>query len=235
MPEPLRRAAQQWRLDRYGPFTAQFGIKGEPPRLATDDASRALIQVIGFEDATTVGTAVDRVNRGELVDAPVGHFTVTTRHDPSQAAPGPYGPLHTLRFETLAPYENPDGEWVRERAGYRMRCWQALAGRTSGLGEISLLFAFADTPQDRERRFRTTRRGSLRQGALVTEQTFTGRPHPDCATTRTPIPGLYLGGGGVHPGIPGSLASGYLAATSVCTDLGLHQWWPEPESPATPG
>jgi phytoene dehydrogenase-like protein len=234
VPEALLRAAQQWRLDRPGPFTAHFGIKGEPPRLAADDASRALIQVIGFEDATTVGTAVDRVDRGELVDAPVGHLTVTSRHDPSQAATGPFGPLHTLRFEALAPYENPDGSWVHERAGYRMRCWQALVEQTSGLGETSPLFAFADTPQDRERRFRTTRHGSLRQGALVPEQTFTNRPHPDCASTRTPIPGLYLGGGGVHPGIPGSLASGYHAAASVCTDLGLRRWWPQPESSATP-
>ena len=34
----------------------------------------------------------------------------------------------------------------------------------------------------------------MRQGALIREQTFTNRPHPDCATTRTPIPGMYLGG-----------------------------------------
>jgi phytoene dehydrogenase-like protein len=168
---------------------------------------------------------VDRVDGGEIVDSPAGHLTVTSRHDPTQAAPGPFGPLHTLRFQALAPYETS----VRQRAEYRSRCWQALTAHTAGLGDARLLFEFADTPQDIERRFRTTRRGSPRQGALVAGQTFTDRPHPECSTTRTLIPGVYIGGGGVHPGIPGSLAGGYLSAAAVCADLGLERWWPEPE------
>jgi phytoene dehydrogenase-like protein len=226
VPEGIRRTVESWRLDRPGPFTAHFGIKGEPPRLATDEATGALTQVVGFEDAAHVGAVVDSVDRGELADSPAGHLTVTTRHDPTQAASGPYGPLHTLRFEALAPYEN--ASWVRQRAEYRARCWEALAALTSGLSDSRLLFEFADTPQDIERRFRTTRRGSRRQGALVSGQTFTERPHPECSTTRTPIPGVYIGGGGVHPGIPGSLAGGYLAAGTICADLGFDRWWPEP-------
>ena len=31
----------------------------------------------------------------------------------------------------------------------------------------------------------------------------------------------YLGGGAVHPGVPGSLGGGYNAAVSVAEDLGL--------------
>jgi phytoene dehydrogenase-like protein len=228
VPEGIRLAAGAWRLDRTGPFTAHYGIKGEAPRLSTDDASRALIQVLGFEDAATVAGLLDRTDRGELVDPPAGHLTVTSLHDRSQSAAGPFGPLHTLRFEALAPYQHPAGAWMRERASYRARCWDALTARTSRLAESRALFAFADTPQDIERRFRTTRHGSLRQGALLREQTFTNRPHPDCSTTRTPAPGVYIGGGGVHPGIPGTLAGGYHAAAAVCEDLDLERWWPEP-------
>jgi phytoene dehydrogenase-like protein len=224
----IRQGAEDWRVDRTGPFTAHFGIKGEPPRLATDDATRALVQVVGFDDAASVGEVLDRTDRGELPQAPAGHVTVTTRHDRTQAAPGPFGPLHTLRFEGPAPYENPNGSWVRQRADYRSRCWEELTAQTSGLADTRLLFAFADTPQDIERRFRTTRNGSLRQGALYREQTFSQRPHPECSTTRTPIPGVYIGGGGVHPGIPGSLAGGYHTAAAVCADLGLERWWPVP-------
>jgi phytoene dehydrogenase-like protein len=227
VPEGIRQAAQAWRLDRTGPFTAHFGIKGEPPRLA-GEASRALVQVLGFEDASSVAGLLDRTDRGELVDPPAGHLTVTTEYDRTQAAPGPFGPLHTLRFESLAPYQHPAGTWVRERAVYRGRCWDALTARTTGLGGRRPLFAFADTPPDIERRFRTTRNGSPRQGALIREQTFTNRPHPDCSTTRTPVPGVYIGGGGVHPGIPGTLAGGYHAATAACADLGLERWWPLP-------
>jgi len=228
VPEGIRQAAEAWRLDRTGPFTAHYGIKGEPPRLATDDASRALVQVLGFDDAASVADLLDRADSGELVDPPAGHLAMTTLHDRTQAAIGPFGPLHTMRFETLAPYTHPTGAWVPERAAHRARCWQALTARTSGLVDRRPLFAFADTPQDIERRFRTTRNGSLRQGALVPEQTFTNRPHPDCSTTRTPVSGVYIGGGGVHPGIPGSLAGGYHAAAAVCEDLGFQRWWPVP-------
>jgi phytoene dehydrogenase-like protein len=228
VPDAVRQAAAAWRLDPTGPFTAHFGIKGEPPEVATEEASRALIQVLGFENAAAVGEHLDAVADGRLPASPAGHLTVTTRHDPTQAAPGPYGPLHTLRFQTMAPYEHPDGAWDRQRTEYRSRCWEFATGHTSGLDRAQLLFAFADSPRDIERRFRTTRRGSVRQGALVRSQTFANRPHPDCSTTRTPIEGLYLAGGGVHPGVPGSLAGGYNAAGAVCSDLGIERWWPEP-------
>jgi phytoene dehydrogenase-like protein len=228
VPEGVRQGAESWQLDPTGPFTAHFGIKGEPPKLPSEDASLALLQVVGFQDAAAVGEQLDTVGSGRLPQTPAGHLTVTTLHDPTQAAPGPYGPLHTLRFETMTPYEHPDGPWDRQRSEFRSRCWDFAVGHTSGLDQARLLFAFADSPRDLERRFRTARNGSVRQGALVPGQTFAGRPHPDCSTTKTPIEGLYLGGGGVHPGVPGSLAGGYNAASAVCRDLELERWWPEP-------
>lgn len=229
VPEGIRQAAAAWRLDSAAPFVAHFGIKGEPPRLATDDATRAFMQVIGFEDEAAVAEHLAVVAQGQLPKYPAGQLTVTTRHDPTQAAPGPYGPLHTLRFETMVPSTLQQGAWDRKRAAdYRTQCWNLLTSHTVGLDQVRLLASFAESPRDIERRFRTTRNGSVRQGALVRTQTFTYRPHPDCSGTRTPIPGLYLGGGGVHPGIPGSLAGGYHAARTVCSDLGLPIWWPEP-------
>ena len=60
-------------------------------------------------------------------------------------------------------------------------------------------------------------------------QTFAARPHPDCCTGHTLVRGLYLAGGGTHPGVPGSLGGGYHAATAVCADNpNLVRWWPEP-------
>jgi len=230
VPDDIRQAAERWRLDRTGPFTGHFGIKGEPPRLATEKATRALVQVVGFENASAVAEHLEEAASGRLPASTAGHLTVTTLHDPTQAAPGPYGPLHTLRFQTMAPYENPKGAWDRKRSEYRSRCWDFVARHTVGLDQARLLFAFADSPWDIERRFYTTRNGSVRQGALVRDQTFAARPHPDCSGTRTPIEGLYLAGGGVHPGVPGSLGGGYNAARAICGDLGLERWWPEPAS-----
>jgi phytoene dehydrogenase-like protein len=224
VPNGIRDTAEAWELDPAAPFTAHFGIKGEP-----GEASGALVQVVGFDDASAVGDAFAAAADGRIPATPAGHVTVTTRHDASQAAPGPYGPLHTLRYQTMAPYQHPDGPWDRKRPDYRSACWELLAERLDGLTGARLLFAFADTPHDIERRFRTTRMGSLRQGAITRAQTFAGRPHPDCSASRTPLHGLYLGGGGVHPGLPGSLGGGYNAARAVCRDLDLEAWWPEPE------
>jgi phytoene dehydrogenase-like protein len=69
----------------------------------------------------------------------------------------------------------------------------------------------------------------VRQGSLVRSQTVAARPLRDCSDCRTPVEGLYLGGGGVHPGVPGSLGGGYNAARAICRDLGLEVWWSEPE------
>jgi phytoene dehydrogenase-like protein len=53
----------------------------------------------------------------------------------------------------------------------------------------------------------------------VAEQTLANRPHPSCSTGRTPVEGLYLGGGGVHPGVPGCLGGGHNVAAVVAEDL----------------
>jgi phytoene dehydrogenase-like protein len=228
VPEAIRAAAQAWQTDACGPFTAHYGIKGESPRLATQQATEALLQVLGFADAGAVGDHLEAAGTGRMPAAPAGHLTVTSRHDATQASPGPFGPLHTLRFETRAPFRNPEGEWVRARVGYRDRCRDLIAQQTQGLEAARELFAFADSPRDIERRFRTTRNGSVRQGALSRGQTFANRPHPDCSSGHTPIEGLFLGGGGMHPGVPGCLAGGIHAARAVCETLGQEPWWAEP-------
>jgi phytoene dehydrogenase-like protein len=120
----------------------------------------------------------------------------------------------------MAPFELSGGGWNRGRTELRRACWDAAATHFDGLDDANVLFQFCDTPLDIERRFSTTRRGSLRQGALVPEQTLDRRPHPSCATGRTPVKGLYLGGGAVHPGVPGCLAGGVNAAAVVLEDLG---------------
>ena len=76
----------------------------------------------------------------------------------------------------------PTPGWDRMRTSYRARCWEALTAHFDGLKAAKLLFQFCDTPRDIERRFGTTRRGSLRHGALVPGQTLTDRPHPSCSS-----------------------------------------------------
>jgi phytoene dehydrogenase-like protein len=228
VPPELRVAASDWRVEGSGPFTAHFGIKGEPPAPASGrGGGDALIRIFGFGSASEVDRRFASALRGELPAPVAGHLTVVSAHDPLQASPGPYGPLHTLRMQTHVPFELPDAGWSRERTVHRARCWEALVEHFPDLARATLLFEFCDTPQDIERRFGTTRRGSLRQGALTADQTLVARPHPSCSSGRLPLAGVYLGGGGVHPGVPGSLAGGYNVAALVAEDLGLRRWWPE--------
>jgi phytoene dehydrogenase-like protein len=225
VPGELREAAEGWAADETGPYTAHFGIKGEPPGPAGGGGREALIRVFGFSGPDDVDERFQAVLRRELPSGIAGHLTVVTAHDRMQASPGPYGPLHTLRMQTLVPFEHPDGSWDRVRTAYRAACWEAAVGHFEGLADARLLFQFSDTPPDLERRFGTTRRGSVRQGALAGGQTLTARPHRSCSSGRTPLPGLYLGGGGVHPGIPGCLGGGYRAAALVAEDRGFEPWW----------
>jgi phytoene dehydrogenase-like protein len=220
-PAELREAADAWIVEETGPFTAHFGIRGEPPRPAGGGAGDALMRIFGFAEAADVERHFQAACDGRLPADVAGHLTAVSLHDPLQASPGPYGPLHTLRVQTLVPFEHSEGSWDRRRTAFREACWEAATAHFPELDDARLLFRFCDTPLDIERRFGTTRRGSVRQGALVAEQTLANRPHPSCSTGRTPLAGLYLGGGAVHPGVPGSLGGGFNAAVVVAADMGL--------------
>jgi phytoene dehydrogenase-like protein len=179
------------------------------------------LRLVGFGSAQDLDDHLTAVRGGRLPERPAGVLSVTTAHDPLQASPGPYGPLHTLRFDTFAPLNHPDGSWDSNRRGYRAECWRFLCGEFPALREARLIAQFADAPGDLRRRFATTSAGTVRQGALRPSQTLALRPHPLCADTRTPVPGFYLGGGGVHPGVPGLLSAGMLAAQAIRADRRL--------------
>jgi phytoene dehydrogenase-like protein len=215
----LAAAGRAWTFDDLAAFTAHYGIRGDPP--ASPRPREPYLRLIGFGGVGDLDAHISAVRRGRLPERPAGAVAVTTAHDPLQASPGPFGPLHTLRFDTFAPQRHPDGPWYRARRGYREQCWAFLGQRLPALRQARLIAQFADAPGDLERRFAVTRGGTVRQGALSPAQTLTGRPHESCAGARTPIEGFYLGGGAAHPGIPGLLAAGALAARAVLADRGF--------------
>ncbi|HEY6276235.1 MAG TPA: FAD-dependent oxidoreductase [Streptosporangiaceae bacterium] len=219
VPAELAAAGRDWRFDDLACFTAHFGIAGVPP--VSRHGREPYLRLAGFTGTQDLEDHLAAVRGGRLPERPAGSLTVTTAHDPLQASPGPYGPLHTLRFDTFAPVHHPDGSWDRARRDYRAGCWRFLCEEFPELREARLIAQFADAPGDLRRRFGTTAAGTVRQGILSPAQALDNRPHPACAATRTPVPGLYLGGGGVHPGVPGLLSAGMLAAQAVRADLGL--------------
>jgi len=219
VPPELAAAGRGWAFDELGCFTAHFGIAGLPP--VSPHGDEPYLRLVGFDGAQDLGDHLAAVRGGRLPERPAGALSVTTAHDPLQASPGPYGPLHTLRFDTFAPLNHPGGPWDARRRDYRERCWRFLCGEFPALREAKLIAQFADAPGDLRRRFATTSAGTVRQGALRPSQTLVLRPHPLCADTRTPVPGFYLGGGGVHPGVPGLLGAGMLAAQAIRADQRL--------------
>jgi phytoene dehydrogenase-like protein len=216
VPAELAAAARDWAFDGLACFTAHFGIVGEPP--VSRHGSEPCMRLVGFGSVQDLDDHLAAVRSGRLPQRPAGVLSVTTAHDPLQASPGPYGPLHTLRFETFAPLNHPDGPWERHRRHYREECWRFLAGEFPALRDAQLIAQFADAPGDLSRRFATTGAGTVRQGKLTPGQALDHRPHRLCADTRTPVPGFYLGGGGVHPGVPGLLGAGILAARAIRAD-----------------
>jgi phytoene dehydrogenase-like protein len=219
VPDELAAAGRDWVTDDLGCFTAHFGIVGPPP--AAPGGGEPYLRLVGFDGAHDLDDHLAAVRAGRLPRRPAGVLSVTTAHDPLQASPGPYGPLHTLRFDSFAPLSHPGGSWDRARRAYRGECWGFLSQEFPALREAQLIAQFADAPGDLRRRFGTPGAGTVRQGTLTPAQTLDRRPHPLCADTRTPVPGFYLGGGGVHPGVPGLLSAGLLAAQALRADQGL--------------
>jgi len=226
----LAAAATAWVFDDLAAFTAHYGIRGERPGRAGQP--EPYLRLIGFTSVADLDAHISAARGRRLPERAAGTLTVTTAHDPLQASPGPFGPLHTLRFDTFAPLAHPGGAWHRTRRRYREECWEFLCGRIPALRQATLLAQFADAPGDLERRFAVTGGGTVRQGALIPAQTLTRRPGAGCQGARTPIEGFYLAGGGTHPGVPGLLAAGAIAARAVCADHGFGRWaWPpEPVS-----
>ncbi len=95
VPAELRDAASGWIVEPTGPFTAHFGIRGEPP------AGEALARIFGFAGIEEIEAHLAAAAAGERPAKPAGHLTAVSVHDPLQASPGPYGPLHVLRVQTL--------------------------------------------------------------------------------------------------------------------------------------
>jgi phytoene dehydrogenase-like protein len=219
VPAELAAAGRAWAFDELASFTAHFGIVGMPPVSPAGD--EPYMRLVGFGSVQSFEDHVAAVRSGRLPERPAGALSVTTAHDPLQASPGPFGPLHTLRFDSFAPLSHPGGSWDRQRRAYRERCWRFLCDEFPALREAQLIAQFADAPGDLRRRFATTGPGAVRQGALRPAQALDLRPHPLCSSTRTPVAGFYLGGGGVHPGVPGLLAAGMLAAQAVSHDHAL--------------
>ncbi len=159
--------------------------------------------------------AADAAKYGTVSERPHVEFTVPTLTAPDLATGGRHVLVARAQY---APYRLRQGEvWDAARR-------DALAGTvTAAIEAVSpcftsrILHQAAWSPRDLEERF-GLREGASSHGELGLDQILFMRPAAGWGGHDTPIPGLYLGGAGNHPG-PGVLGgAGWLAAQRILAD-----------------
>jgi diapolycopene oxygenase len=153
--------------------------------------------------------------RGEPAPDPTCYLAAPARTDPAVA---PHGG-EALYVLVHTPYLRPRHDWGRLLPEYRERILEKLA-RCAGMPDVEsrIVFESALTPEDIHDRYRVL------DGAiygLASHGRFLGAFKP--GNRSRDVEGLYLAGGSAHPGpgMPMALMSGWIAADSLCLDLGL--------------
>jgi phytoene dehydrogenase-like protein len=103
-----------------------------------------------------------------------------------------------LCFTLFGPYDLKEGSWETEREVYGRKIVSKLEEYCPGV-EASVEHMEVLAPPDIEERYGLLG-GNIMQGEMSVDQMFCFRPIPDYGDYRTPITGLYLCGGGTHPG-----------------------------------
>jgi phytoene dehydrogenase-like protein len=158
--------------------------------------------------------AFDDAKYGRMSERPYAEVMFPTAHEPHLA---PDGKHIMLAFTQYGPFELREGSWETERDVYAKRVVDELARYAPGLPDaiehIEVL-----TPKDLEDRYGLIG-GNIMQGELTPDQMFSFRPIPFYGDHRTPLEGLYLCGGGTHPGGGVMGVPGRNASTVVLKDL----------------
>jgi phytoene dehydrogenase-like protein len=182
-------------LDRPPSFACRAGAAIEHARVAAslDDLERAF-DAVKYRQAST---------------EPVLDLHVPTVQSP-ELAPEGHAVLSALVY--CAPYDL-DPAWTdaeRERLGERVL--SILERHAPGVS-ASVVAREVLTPRDLEQRHGLSG-GQLQHGEHALDQLLV-RPAPECHGYRTPVDGLWLCGGGNHPGGGLSCVPGWLAAQAI--------------------
>lgn len=140
--------------------------------------------------------AYDDVKHGGVSKAPVLEAFIPTMSDPSLAPAGKHVMSIWMQY---APYRPKAGEWDaagREALGDRVV--DTLAAHAPNL-RAAIVHRQVLTPRDLGDEYGATE-GNLYHGEMGLDQILFMRPVPGWGHHGTPIPGLFLGGSGTHPG-----------------------------------
>jgi phytoene dehydrogenase-like protein len=157
--------------------------------------------------------AFDHVKYGELSEAPWLDVTIPSILDPGLAPPG----AHVASiYVHCAPYRLRSGDAGSARDRLLAATLDVLEAHAAGVRQ-QVIAAQVLTPADLESSHGLAG-GQVFHGELALDQLLSMRPLLGHARYATPIRGLYLCGGGTHPGGFLTGASGRLAARTVARD-----------------
>jgi phytoene dehydrogenase-like protein len=163
-------------------------------------------------DRIVLAPSVDAVEQawnpakyGEVPDRPVMEITFPSAHDATLAPPGGHVLSAVVQFAPHAPRDP-----AAARATLLANALDVIEDAAPGL---RALVAHAELllPRDIEQRH-GLQGGNWHQAELSVEQMLFLRPFHGAAQYRTPVPGLWLGGAGSHPGGGINGAAGWNAA-----------------------
>ena len=154
--------------------------------------------------------AFDHAKYGEMSAAPWLDITIPSIADPSMAPAG--GHVASI-YVHVAPYRLREGWTAAAREALLRTTMAVLETYAPGIGAL-VLRSQVLSPADLEQEYGFAG-GHIFHGELAADQLFTMRPLLGYGRYASPIPGLYLCGGGTHPGGFLTGASGRLAAARI--------------------
>jgi len=199
------RRVRHWR-DRGLHGRLHLALDGLP-EFGADIANARLVLA---ESRDVVEHAFDDAKYGAASATPVLEAIVPTLADPSLAPEGKHVLSATVAYA-------PEGLDKAAREAFADRIVARLAEHAPGL-EAMILGRELLLPDDIARRCRVSG-GHWHHGEISLDQVWVLRQPPRVRPYRTPIPGLYLAGAGVHPGGGVTGLPGRNAAHAAVADL----------------
>lgn len=221
---------ESWEWESVSLCNVHYALSERPAYRAAaydPDADRALVKIMGVESLDDVLGHIAATKEGRFGTA--GSGMTFTDVDPMQAPVDVEPGAAVACWETLAPYENVDGDWDDLQHDYAKQILERWTEYAPNLEHATVIRHYVNHPKHIEAKLPGMVRGSIKHGAYNPTQMLSNRPNADCSSYRTPIPNLYVAGASVWPGGMVLLGGGYNAAGIVADDLGLDRWWSEPE------
>ena len=213
LPAEVVRDVRRFRT-RSGSVKVHFAVSQLPTFTSWDQEGSVHRGLVATSPSVEyLERAFDDAKYGRASEHPYTEIVFPTAHEDGLA---PAGKHIVIGFSQYGPYELREGSWNSERDAYARRVVAEFERYAPGF-ESSVEMIDVLAPPDIERRFGLLG-GNIMQGELTPDQMFSFRPIPAHGNYRTPVKGLYLCGGGTHPGGGVMAVPGRNASTVVLKD-----------------